>query len=51
MQGFKELFCNKKLDFQGLGIEVALYYYNKESSVSKDFEGHIASQICELFAQ
>ncbi|EEO25417.1 hypothetical protein [Helicobacter winghamensis] len=50
MQGFKELFCNKTLDFQGLGIEVALYYYNKESSVPKDFEGHIAAQICELFA-
>lgn len=49
LQGFKELFCDKKLDFQGLGIEVDLYYYNKESSVPKDFEGHIAAQICELF--
>lgn len=51
LRGFKELFCNKKLDFQGLDIEVALYYYNKDSNVSKDFEGHIASQICELFVR
>ena len=50
LQGFKELFCNKTLDFQGLDIEVDLYYYNKESSVPKDFEGYIAAQICELFA-
>lgn len=32
-------------------IEISLYYYNKESSVSKDFEGYIAAQICELFTQ
>lgn len=51
LQGFKELFCNKTLDFQGLGIEVDLYYYNKESGVSKDFEGYIAAQICELFVR
>ena len=51
LQGFKELFCDKKLDFQGLDIEVALYYYNKEFSVSKDFEGHIAAQICGLFVR
>lgn len=51
LQGFKELFCNKTLDFQGLDIEVALYYYNKESSVSKDFSGYVVSQICELFVR
>lgn len=51
LQGFKEVFCDKKLDFQGLDIEVDLYYYNKESSVLKDFEGHIAAQICELFVR
>ena len=50
LQGFKEVFCNKKLDFQGLDIEVDLYYYNKESSVPKDFSGYVVSQICELFA-
>ena len=50
LQGFKELFCDKKLDFQGLDIEVDLYYYNKESNAPKDFSKHIISQICELFA-
>ena len=45
LQGFKEVFCNKKLDFQGLDIEVDLYYYNKESSVLKDFEGHIITDL------
>ena len=49
LRGFKELFCDKTLDFQGLDIEVALYYYNKESSVLEDFSGYIAAQICELF--
>lgn len=50
LQGFKELFNNKNLDFKDLAIEVALFYYNKDSNISKDFSGHIASQICELFS-
>ena len=48
LQGFKKTF-DKKLDFEGLDIAVALYYYNKDSNVPKDFTGHIASRICELF--
>lgn len=32
-------------------IEISLYYYNKDSSVPKDFKGHIAAQICKLFTQ
>ena len=48
LQGFKETF-DKKLDFEGLDIAVALYYYNKDSNVPKDFTGHIASRACGLF--
>lgn len=51
LRGFKELFCDKALSFEGIEVSVDLKYYNKDSNVAKDFHKHIASRVCEVFAR
>lgn len=49
LQGFKNIFENKNLEYQGQKVKAKLIYYNKETNISKSIEEYTKSRCEDIF--
>lgn len=50
LQGFKELFEDKNLFYEGAKIEIKLFYYNKDLRVPSDFKPYVRATCDAIFS-
>lgn len=49
LQGFKNIFENKNLEYQGHKVKARLIYYNKETNINKSIEKYVKSKCEDIF--